>query len=449
MLSALLTSLWWLITRPSVIAIWLLRALLELMRGKPMPYKFRPPKESKLIIAFSKRFLLPIFMKLVMKLECIEVSDEDLKRLKAIEGHRAILAPNHPTSLDPVIMFHLSTLLGEDFNYLASWESFYPAFKGWWLQRAGCYSIVRGTADRESFRATRRLLVEGQRKLVIFPEGEASGQNDIVMPFQQGIAQFGFWALEDLKKRGALPPLFLVPIAIKYVYIRDMCHEIDRALHRLERKLKLQPQRNTTLYDRLRRVGIAVIEGAEKAYGVRPQRDASLNDRIQTMKEMFVQRVASALGVTLRPDQPLIERIRELFNAIDRIVYREPTGSDYERMLHRSRQQLAQSLYDDLWRALRFVGIYDGYVRETLSQERFLEVIGRLEWAVFGKETWRGPRKVLVRIGEPINLTEYWNRYKEAKRTTLAEVTAHLEANVRTMLSELVRVSAPLGRVVA
>lgn len=180
-----------------------------------------------------------------------------------------------------------------------------------------------------------------------------------------------------------------------------------------------------------------MLSANEREHNVRPRTEASLNERVQHMKELIVSRVASALGVSPSADRPLLDRIRELFNAIDQVVYSEPEGPDYERKLHQMRQQEVRGLYDDLSRVLRFVAIHDGYVRETLTAERFLDVLGLLEDEVFGRRRNWGPKKALVKVGKPLNLIQYYQRYKCDKRDTLQEITIALEASVRQMLNEL------------
>jgi hypothetical protein len=152
---------------------------------------------------------------------------------------------------------------------------------------------------------------------------------------------------------------------------------------------------------------------------------------------VIVSRVAAALGISPPPDRPLLDRIRELLNAIDQIVYSEFEGPDYERQLHELHQQEVRGLYDDLSRVLRFVALYDGYVRETLTAERFLDVLGLLEDEVFGRRRTWGPKKALVKVGEPLNLIHCYQRYQANKRGTLQEVATSLESSVRQMLGEL------------
>ena len=187
-----------------------------------------------------------------------------------------------------------------------------------------------------------------------------------------------------------------------------------------------------------------MVSANEKEHNVRPRKEASLDERIQYMKELIVSRVASALGISPPADRPLLDRIRELFNAIDQIAYSEPEGPDYERRLHQIHQQEVRGLYDDLSRVLRFVALHDGYVRETLTAERFLDVLGLLEDEVFGRRRNWGPKKALVKVGEPLNLIQYCQRSKSDKRGTLQEVTAALESLLRQMLNELSSPTKPI-----
>ena len=403
------------------------------------PFTFRPPKNNRFLIWLVKQVVLPIMLRRVPRIVEVEVREEDLSRLRELKNHRVVLTPNHSGEKEPYILFYLSKMLREEFYYLTAKEVFErKLLTGWLIQRLGAYSINRGAADRNSFRMTRQLLGEGKRWLVIFPEGTACGQNDTVMPFHQGTAQFAFWAYEDLAKQGELPPLYFVPVAIKYVYLRDMQREIDRSLRHLERELFSAPSlQHSNLYHRLRSVGEAVLSANEREHNVRPRKEASLEERIQHMKELIVSRVASALGISPPADWPLLDRIRELLNAIDQIVCSEPEGPDYERRLHQIHHQEVRGLFDDLSRVLRFVALHDGYVMETLTAERFLDVLALLEDEVFGRRRNWGPKKVLLKVGEPLNLIQYYQRYKSDKRGTLQEVTAALESSVRQMLNEL------------
>ena len=406
--------------------------------GRHKPFPFRPPKNSRLLIRLAK-WLLPLVLRVGVKLTAVEIREEDLTRLKQLAGERVALTPNHGSGIEPFILFHLSRLLGLDFTYLAAKEAFErrPA-AAWFMQRLGVYSVVRGTMDKKSFRTTQDLLVEGKHWLVMFPEGEVCWHTDTIMPFQEGVAQLAFWAYAELAKRGESFPLYLVPIAIRYVYLQDMSREIDRSLKRLERKLLSGVNSPAlSLYDRLRRVGEAVLATNEGKYGMQPRMGVGLEERVQQIKELVLSRIESTLGLPSRREQPPLARIRGLLNAVERIVLSDAEGAEYERQLHHELQQQARGLYEDLCRVLRFLAVHDGYVREAPTAERFLDILGLLELEVFEQRRYWGPRKALVKAGDPVEIGQYFHRYQNDKRGVIQEITISLEAGVRQSLGEL------------
>jgi 1-acyl-sn-glycerol-3-phosphate acyltransferase len=407
-------------------------------RSRPQPFTFRPPRRNRLVIAFCKR-ILPLVIRRKLKVAQIEIGDDDLEKLKTLRSKRCLLMPSHSGGFEPYIILHLSKLLGDDYNYLAAMEAFEKSpITGWLMQRIGAYSIIRGTADRPSFQMTKQLLIDAKRWLVIFPEGQTVWQNDTVIPFQQGVVQLAFKAYEAVAKQDAGASLFCVPISIKYAYLEDMRSHRDASLARLESKLFPSDGVAPELpYERLRRIGKAVLVANERSHNVEPDEDASFDDRIQRMKETVVRRIERKLELTPRADQSLLDRTRALFNAVDRIVYEEPQASEYEQKLAGERQAAVQDLYDDLWRVLRLVAIYDGYVRESMTVERFMDVLGLLEMEVLGERRIWGPRKAMVRVGDSVDLRDHFSTYKTDKRGVIQEVTLAVESQIRQMLAAL------------
>jgi len=157
-----------------------------------------------------------------------------------------------------------------------------------------------------------------------------------------------------------------------------------------------------------------------------------------------VARVARDLGVALPVDQPLIDRIRRLLLTMDQILAEEPAGSDYEQQVHRRRQESLRLLYIELRVVLRFVATYEGYVRETMTAERFLEVIRLLEFEVFGAPRRYGPTVARLEFGDPIDASAYWTQYRHDKRETLGRVMGRLESAVQSLLGQLTHDRHPL-----
>jgi hypothetical protein len=407
-------------------------------RARTRPFAFYPPQTSPLVVRLVKLGLGRMIWRQLRVTE-VEISDDDLGRLKKLKGQRCMLTPSHSGGYEPHIVMHLSKLTDDIFNFVAAIEVFEQApINRWLMPRLGCYSITRGALDRPSFAMTRKLLAEGKRWLVIFPEGHAIWQNSILAPFQQGVIQLAFKGYEDATTADADAHLYCVPIAIKYIYLQDMHAEIDESLGRLEAGLGI-PAAGTgrSRYERLRAIAEAVLVVNETVHHVTGGPNTPMNDRIQNLKEFVTAKIERQLDIVPAKGQTLLERIRALFNAVDRAVYEEVAGSEYERRLVLERQQIARTLYEDLWRLLQFVAIYDGYVRESMTVERFLDVLCLLEMEVFKKRRIWGPRKACVRVGEPIDLRDHAAAYDANKREAVQKVNAALELSVQEMLREM------------
>jgi 1-acyl-sn-glycerol-3-phosphate acyltransferase len=413
--------------------------------GRPKPFAFRPPKNNSFFIAFVKYALLPFLLRFNTKISKVEIEKEDLQRLQTLKGQRVVLTPNHSEGNEPYVLFYLSRILGEEFNFLAAkevFECYSPA--GRLLQSLGVYSLVRGRPDRKSFHTTHTLLLEGKHWLVIFPEGGSASLGDMVMPFQPAIARIAFWAHEDLSRRENAPPVYLVPVVMKTVYLQDMRPAITLALGRLENKLKLPVTCGKTPIERLRSIGETVVAANEKTYNVQPRKGSTLNERIQNLKMLIASRVASALNIPERPDQKISERIRDLFNAIDRIRCTDPGGHEYGLMLRKNRRKEVDILYDDLMRVFNFMTFDTGYIKEKPTVERFLDVLGLVELEVNGRRRFWGPRKAVIKVGLPVNLGDYALTYRTHKQEVLSGINGLLESSVQTMLQELASLSHPM-----
>lgn len=369
----------------------------------------------------------------------VEIAPEDLHRLRALKTSRVVLIPNHSEGNEPYVLFHLSGLLDEEFNYLAArevFERYFPA--GPLLQAIGCYSITRGAPDRQAYRTTKDLLTSGEHWLVAFPEGIAAGMGDVVMPFEEGIVQIAFSALHDLPAGHDKAPVYLVPLAIKPIYPGAMDRKIDGALTRLEKAL-LGSLREPTVgfQERLARLSEAILKVNEKMYSIKPLDGATPGERFNTLKEVMLSRIGGAIGLGLRPGQTESDYIRDLFNAIDRIIHTPKAQNRYEEELIGEQRHAARSLYKTLLRVFEFVGFDAGYFDEHPTVERFLDVLGLLEHEVYGRRRFYGPRTALVKVGDPVNLQDYKIRHRDNKKDACREITSLLQSSVQEMLRTL------------
>ena len=401
---------------------------------------FKPPKDNGFVIG-SVKLLLPFLMRLTTKVSHVDIDSESLDKLKSTDGSPTILVPNHPSRADPHVMFALSNRSGERFRYMCARETFDRKLaglklRGFVMTRLGVYSVVRGAVDRDSFRMTRETLAKGGRKLVIFGEGEISHQNETIMPFESGIVQFGLWALNDMEKAGDLKPLYLVPVGIKYIYRNDMWDQIEEALTNLEHSVLPDPNnRPTDLYDRVKNVGGSLLAILAREYHLRLDEGGTLNDRIQQMREHILSQMEQFLELVPSSDRNPLRRVRAIQNRIDEEIYRDVDEmTEYERGVHAQRVDKFRQFYTDLRRIVNSIAIYEGYIGEDPSQERFLEVITRLEVEVYGRSNVKGPLDAFLRIGTPKNLLDSYETYKKEKRQTTQQITLELETDVQNII---------------
>lgn len=407
---------------------------------KPM---FIPPRHNGIICRLTHG-VLPSLAPAFANIQDVRVSEEDMDRLRALGPNRAILAPNHPTGLDPVILFWVSKLLGEHFHYLAAREAL-VGWKGWFMNQIGAYSVIRGFPDRESIRATRRLLAELDRKVVIFPEGEIYEHNDTLLSFQPGVAQLGFWALEDLARLKKEPVLPLVPVAFKYRLCDSPRPAIENSLRSMEAALDLDPT-SLTAYERLRRIAETMLKALEGEIGLKSDPARPLTDRIREYRTAFIRRLAASIGAELDPEMTTAEQLHDLANELRAYVGELPDEHhSYDLRRYRRRMEIAAPLFAELQRFQNFIAVTGDYIAQHPTAERFLEILGRLEKELFGEIRLRVPREALVRVGVAIRLEERLDDYRANKRGTVRAVTAQLETEIRTMLQELSAAGTPLS----
>lgn len=401
---------------------------------------FKPPQDNALVIGLCK-----MFMRQILFFRChdtrVLVNGDGLQRFKQLAGKHALVCPNHSYRHDPEVMFEFGRQAGEVFNYVAAREVFdyNNGFNGWLLQKLGCYSVVRGAADRESFKTTKSLLAAGKKKLVLFPEGEISWQNENILPLESGAVQLSFWALEELQKTKPQEPLVILPIALKYTYRKNITPALDACITRLEAKLGLAHPAGETLYQRTRHAALKVLESLERQYGCKIAADASVSDRMTQVKERSLRSMADVLDVELPPvKNTYLDWVRVLRNAMDDFIYADTKEmSEYERKLHEERRAQIKQFYRDLDRIVGFIALYDGYLSPPATQERIANVVEMLEAEVFGEKSVKGPRLVTVEVGKPIDLLAMFPDYKKSKRATLEQATAQLSAQIHGMLDVL------------
>ncbi len=391
---------------------------------------FYPPRLNLKLVNLAQR-IAPLAAHWYYRFDLV-VSQEDLDCLRSLQHKRLLLLPNHPTFDDPIVIFLLSARLGIPFYYLSARETLLGK-QGYWLQRLGVYSIRRGMVDRASFAQTLEILTQNSCKLVIFAEGGVSFQNDTVMPFRVGAIQMAFQAMNKvLKQEKSVPDLYAVPIAIKYHYTGDMTAAIAHSLKKLEQALQIQPQGN--FYQRLRTVAGEVLLRCEQEYGLHKPEVTDWNQRVFNLKEHVLQQCEQRLGLTSSPGERGRERTYRIQQALE-----EATDQASHSNTTLDQIWTWEVMAKAAWRVLNFDAIYDGYVAASITPERFLDTLIRLERDVFNIDKPRplGHRQALVHVAEPINLKDWFADYQQNRTLTVNTVMQKIHQTVQQKLDSL------------
>jgi len=335
-------------------------------------------------------------------------------------------------------MFLLSARLGVPFYYLAAYEQFQDKVQRWFYQRLGAYSIRRGLADRPSIAYTIGLMQRDCR-LVIFPEGGCSFQNDTIMPFRAGGVQMALQAMtRQVKKGKKVQDFYVVPISLKYRYTEDMTGAIAQALNQLEQALDLpnksksdqgEPPSKSDYYQRLRVIAAQLLSRYEQEYGITPPPTANWNQRIAALKFRALQQCELRLGLTPAPNEPHRERVYRIRHILSsRINTILPDGTDGWDVIRKA------SL-----RMLNFDAIYDGYVAAHPTPERFLDTLVRFEREMFNidQPQPKGHRQAILQVGEPVNLKDYFAAYVHNRSATVDLLLEQLQGTMQKNLNEL------------
>lgn len=396
----------------------------------------RQPKDNPFVLSVMKA-LWPVQMQLKFGPISIKVIDDGIAKLKAFSTKRVILCPNHPSLLDADVIFALSDILKEEFNYLAAHVLFYGhrGVNAFLLQHMGCYPVKRGVPDFHAFRTTINVLLRGKRKLVIFPEGEVSYDSDSLMTLEPGAAQIALSALEDLQEIKPGSTIYVVPLAIKYFYRRDIRENLAKSLGKLEEEFGLYGI-SDDLPTRIRNSAEALLERLEIRYDCLPQRQMTLAERIQNMRIAILQDLAERLEIKLPEAIPHLDWVHFIQKALTDYssgrlqLKKESTITKHEFIRNANK---------DIAHVLNFVSLDRNLPDNESSQEDLAEAVEILEREVFGHAYNKGPRLVLLKVGEPIDLMNYLADYKTNKKSAIQNVREQMSNQLSTMIQDIER----------
>lgn len=347
---------------------------------------------------------------------------------------------------------------------------------GWLYSQLGGTPIQRGKVDIPGLRCARNLFANGQVPIAASPEGANNGHNEIISPLEPGIAQLGFWCVEDLRKAGRDEAVLLVPIGLQYQYLTPPWNAVEALITQLESESglahtvdpnlvaqlmgtlpdsDLPPQHLAELYGRLYRLGEHILNLMERYYRefyhrVMPELEpsggmnAQLTQRLQRL--LVVALEVAETYFDLQPKGSVIDRCRRIEQAGWDWIYREELrDSEAVSAIERGlADRIAEEASLRMWHMRvveSFVAVTGRYVMEKPTAERFAETtlllrdtVMRLEGRNPFPRPQLGRQKARVTIGEPLVVSDRWLDYKANRRQAVSDLTQDLQFALESMI---------------
>ncbi|MEW6496611.1 MAG: 1-acyl-sn-glycerol-3-phosphate acyltransferase [Cyanobacteriota bacterium] len=475
----------------------------DLIRQAQPPLEFIPPAFNPLVLRVAQQ-VLPFWIHYRTTISEIEADNVevlvDLYRQFQEEKIRFLIAFRHPRVEDPFCMGYLlgklvpqvakqqgislQQAIHAHFIYDRGIPLWAGAKIGWIYSRLGCTPIHRGKADWMGLKSARDLFLNGRFPLAAAPEGATNGHNEIISPLEPGIAQLGFWCVEDLLKNERSQQVWIVPVGIQYRYVDAPWKAIEKLLSELEAASglpveeecseitnstqTLTPKSQHSLYRRLYRLSDRLLSVMEEFYtrfyhrtvptaieSTSVQKPESVTD----LNEALSVRLQALLNVALQvaeeyfdlsPKGNLIDRCRRLEQAGWNYIYREELKSvksisPLERGLA---DRIAEEANLRMWHMRlveTFVAVTGYYVVEKPTVERFAETT-LLMWDMvtrikgsnpFGRPQL-GKQRVKMVVGQPLSVSERYPVYQSSRqsaRKAVADLTQDLRKTMESLIS--------------
>ncbi|MGJ3244462.1 MAG: 1-acyl-sn-glycerol-3-phosphate acyltransferase [Elainellaceae cyanobacterium] len=481
-------------------------------RAQP-PLEFIPPRFNPLVLQIG-RSLLPFWLRWYKQIRKVDIHNADgLARLyeqfQAGEV-RFLIAFRHPTTSDPPCVanvlwnqipryahqngYSVESPVHAHFVYDRGIPLWAGNFVGWLASTLGGTPIRRGSLDVIGLRSVRNLFADGQFPIAIAPEGATNGHNEIVSPIEPGIAQFGFWCVEDLRKANRSEPVMIVPLGIQYRYVEAPWKSLESLMTQLELEMGLPPlsdpntgdgmsqladlqdgveptlEQEKILYRRLYRMGEHLLSLMEEFYRKYyrqiietdlPKTDASSDPSPpQTLhpseaNERLAKRLHVLLNAALnvaeqsfdvKPKGNLSDRCRRVEQAGWNRIYRDDLKNT--ESLSPVERGLADLVAEEadlrIWHMRlveTFVSVTGKYVVEKPTVERFADttlLVWKTVTQITGKSRIQRPdlgaQYAQITVGEPLSVSDRWDAYQTNRRTAIAQLTHDLQTALEAMI---------------
>jgi hypothetical protein len=320
------------------------------------------------------------------------------------------------------------------------------------MPRLGALPVHHAKMDSMGMSQIYRAIIDGPYPLALAPEGQVSYTTEDVPRLEQGTVRIGFNAAERMEKEGKSCPVEVLPVSVHFRYGPWGNVSLKRLLKKIEKYtgLKNQGDQNGRLSvpDRMRRARDYILAVNEKRYGISPRENQSFAERVDAVMEAALRQAEGILGIERRRED-LIERLYIIRQLCWDYMYLP--GKDTLRDLPGIERAVTDLKAGEAWYASRHMELVDfvWYFRvEVPEEDAPLHV--RIEYVQnlwdFANRTMGGayskrvinihPKRVLIQVAPPLNLTERLPDYRADRKGAIAAAISDLKTAYLNCIQE-------------
>jgi Acyltransferase len=345
-------------------------------------------------------------------------------------GDGVMVASNHSDRADGLVLLDLADRVTRPFCVMAAHQLFAgnAGLRRWLFPRMGIFPVDREGADLSAFKASVEVLTSGKHPLLIFPEGEVYHLADRLTPLREGAAALAATAARKRADSGTT--VWIIPVAVKYRFLDefDALPALSALMNVLESRFTWWYHPERSLGERIYRYAEAMLMLKELEYFESP-RTGPLPERITALGTHIIEAIEDRRTGTRRQGLVTV-RVKELRKLCLDTLADPKTTHEQVYLLRRD--------LNDLFLAVQLYSYPGDYARTAPTVERFAEILMKFEEDVLGVEygTPRGPRRAVVRIGQPIDVGEHL-RAAGKPRLAVPALTSELERRIQALLDEI------------
>ncbi len=391
------------------------------------PYQWFPPRPRRWVRAalmwHNRRKHLPR----TMRIASVTVEGAEGLHDRLRDGDRLVLMPNHPTHADAPILLEATRQARLPTQVMAAYDVFLRSRRdAWVMQKLGAFSVDREGGDPRAMKQALSVIERGRSSLVVFPEGNVYLENDRVTPFNEGAAFLALRGARALHARGRRT--LVVPVSIKASYVNDVRPAVSARIREAAGMIEVALDAGLPPGEALRQIGVAGLHRNLRQRGLDAPELETLMELIAHGAGAVLERLEDKLGLRARPKDTLIDRVRRARRVIHEVRTDPARVADHAA---------AVTWADEAMLALRFASYSGSYVADRPTLDRVAETAEKLiEDLSRSMPAPIGDRAVVVRFGEPIDLTR-WVADGKPSRQAVGAVTAAAEGAVQAGLDAI------------